>query len=143
MTKFFKAFFIALIGSVVANLIVLFALRSFVINPAMPLHALRVGPVAMLTTMGVIGATVVYALMRQFLAQPQKLFIWVAVVVLLASFIPDYLIIGQTSGPFAGGTLPSALVLALMHVVAAVIVVYAFVKMWGAKNVKTPTNPAL
>ncbi len=134
MITFLKAFLIALIGSVVANLIVLFVLGRMVINPAMPLHALSVGPVVMLTTGGVIGATIVYALMRQFLMRPQKPFVWISVFVLLVSFIPDYLIIGQATGPFAGGSVPTALVLALMHVVAAIIVVWTFVKVWGSKT---------
>jgi hypothetical protein len=134
MNTFLKAFLIALIGSVAANLAVLFVFGSVVVNPAMPLHALSVGPVTMLTTVGVIGATIVYALMRQFLARPQKPFIWLAVVVLLVSFVPDYMIIGKTTGPFAGGSVPTALVLALMHVVAAAIVVWSFVKVWGSKT---------
>ena len=134
MITFLKAFLIALIGSIAANLIVLFTLGRMVIDPAMPLHALSVGPVVMLTTAGVVGATIVYALMRAFLKRPQKPFIWLAVIVLLASFIPDYMIIGVTTGPFAGGSVPTALVLALMHVVAAVIVVWSFVKVWGSRS---------
>ena len=133
--KFIKSFLVAVVGAVVANLIILFALGSFVINPAMPLHSLSVGPVAMLTIIGTIGATIVYAIMRAFLAHPQKPFIWLSVIVLIASFIPDYMIIGKTTGPFAGGTLESALVLMLMHVVAAVIIVWSLVKIWGAKTV--------
>ena len=132
---FVKSFLVATVGAVIGNLIVLFIFRPFVIIPSMPLHALRVGPVVALTVIGVIGATIVYALMRKFLASPNKYFIWVSVFVLIVSFIPDYLIIGQTTGPVAGGTWPSALVLMLMHVVAAVISVWALIKIWGAKPV--------
>lgn len=131
--KFLKAFVVAVVGAVVANLIVLFVVGPMVIDPAMPLHSLSVGPVAMLTIIGTIGATIVYAIMRSFMTRPQKAFIWLSVVVLLLSFIPDYLIIGSTTGPFAGATLPSALTLMLMHVVAAIIIVTSLVKLWGAK----------
>jgi hypothetical protein len=134
MTKFLKSFFIALIGSVAANLIVLFALRPFVINPAMPLHSLAIGPVGVLTAMGVVGATVVYALMRSLMTRPNKPFIWISIIVLIASFVPDFLIIGNTTGPFAGATISSALVLMLMHVVAAVIVIWALTTKWGEKR---------
>ena len=131
--QFVKSFLIAVVGSAVGNVIVLFVFRPFVINPAMPLHALSVGPVVGLTIFGVIGATIVYALMRAFMTDPQKAFIWVSVVVLVLSFIPDYLVIGQVTGPFAGGSWPSALTLMLMHVVAAVVTVWALVKVWGPK----------
>ena len=133
--KFLKSFFVALFGAVIANLIILFALKSLVINPAMPLHALSVGPVVGLTVIGTIGATIVYAIMRAFLARPQKPFIWIAVIVFLLSLIPDYLIIGQTTGPFAGGNVPSALTLMLMHLAAAIIIVASLVKIWGAKKI--------
>ena len=133
--KFLKSFLLALVGAIVANLIILFVLKPFVINPAMPLHSLSVGPVVMLTAIGTIAATIVYAILRAFMARPQKTFIWLSVIVLLVSFIPDYLIIGNTTGPFAGGTLPSALTLMLMHVAAAIIIVWSLVKVWGARNV--------
>ena len=131
--SFVKSFLAALVGSVVANLAVLFVLRPFVINPAMPLHALSAGLIATFTAVGVVGATVVYALLRAFLARPNTPFVVISLIVLLVSFIPDYQIIGQTTGMFAGGTVSSALVLALMHVVAAVIIVLSLTKMWGSK----------
>jgi hypothetical protein len=143
MARFFTSSLVAIVGSVIANLIVLFIFRPFVINPAMPLHALSIPTVTALTVIGTIGAIIVYAIMRAFMVRPNMSFIWIAVVVLIISFIPDYLIIGKTSGPFAGGTVESALVLALMHVVAAVIIVYALTKLWGPKPTliipQTPT----
>jgi hypothetical protein len=120
-----SAFGLAVAGSLAANLILLFLLRPLVINPAMPLVALGVAPVAIFTVAGVIGATIVYALMRWRLVAPKKAFVALSIVVLLLSFIPDYLIIGQTAGRFAGGNGGSAFVLMLMHVVTATIVVWA------------------
>src|SRR5580658_6785546 len=119
------AFLLAVVGSLAANLILLFLLRPLVIDPAMPLEALGVAPVATFTVAGVVGATIVYALMRRWLVAPNRAFVALAIVVLLLSFIPDYLIIGQTTGRFAGGNGGSALVLMLMHVVTAIIVVRA------------------
>jgi hypothetical protein len=133
MPKFLTSALVAIVGAVVANLIVLYAIGPFVNNPAMPLHALSFPTVTMLTVIGAIGAVIVYAVLRMFLQKPNTPFIWVSVIVLLVSFIPDYMIIGQTTGPFAGGTLPNALVLMLMHVVAAIIIVWSLVKLWGAR----------
>jgi hypothetical protein len=75
---------------------------------------------------------------------PNTAFIWISVIVLLVSFVPDYMVIGMTTGPFAGGNLGSALTLALMHVVEAVIVVYALIKIWGGRTPKVapPSVPA-
>ena len=134
MGNFWKAFLTALVGSVVVNLIILYVLRPFVIVPAMPLASLALLPVASLTIFGVIAATIVYAIMRAVLARPQTPFIWISVVVLILSLIPDYLIIGMTTGHFAGATFASASTLMLMHVAAAIITVWSLVKMWRAKD---------
>lgn len=141
--RFVKSFLVALVGSVIANLIILFVLGPVVNSPDMPLHALAVGPVAGLTIGGVIGATIVYALIRAFLSRPNKLFLYVSVVVLLLSFIPDIMIIGQTTGPFAGGTVGSALVLALMHVAAAAIIVWSLTRLWGPRMVAIVPVPGV
>jgi Family of unknown function (DUF6069) len=131
---FIKGFLAALVGSVAANLIALFLLRPLVVDPAMPLHALSVGPVAMLTAIGAIGATIVYAILRALLVHPNKPFIWISAAVLVLSFIPDYLIIGQTTGMFAGGSWPNAAALMFMHIVAAIIIVWSLVWLWGGRQ---------
>lgn len=147
MARFVKSFVAALVGSVVVNLIILYVLKPFVVNPSMPLHALSAGPVTMLTVAGVLGAFIVYAILRAFLYKPNTAFIWISVIVLLISFIPDYKIIGDTTGMFAGGTVASALTLALMHVAAAFIIVWSLIELWGGRmtspvKVETPSTPA-
>src|SRR5665213_1891504 len=133
---FARAFLTALIGSLAANLVLMFLLRAVVINPAMPLNALSVVPITTFTIMGVVGGIIVYGLLPRFLANPNRAFICVAIVVLIASFIPDYLIIGQTTGPFAGGSVGTALLLMLMHVVTAMIVVGSMIRLWGKRSVE-------
>jgi hypothetical protein len=122
-----SAFLLAGVGSLATNLMLLFLLRPLVNNPALPLEALGVVPVATFTVAGVVGATIVYALMRWWLVAPNKAVVALSIVVLLLSFIPDYLIIGQTTGRFAGGNVGSAFVLMLMHVVTATIVVWVLI----------------
>ena len=133
MGRFFTGFFVAVIGSVVANLVILYVFGPLVNNPGMPLHSLSVMPIALFTVVGAVGATVVYAIIRSFTMRPNMPFIWISIIVLLISFIPDYLIIGKTTGMFAGGTVANASTLALMHLVAAIIIVYALTKLWGPK----------
>ncbi|MDB5265642.1 MAG: hypothetical protein JWM39_355 [Parcubacteria group bacterium] len=144
--KFLTAFLVALIGSVVVNVIIVSVLGPMVTNPAMPLMALTIMPVAMFTAIGAIGATIVYAIMRATMMRPNKAFIWLSVVVFIVSCYPDYMVIGAVTGPFAGGTLADALVLMLMHLAAAIIIVWALVKLWGSRTVLTkipgmPTMP--
>lgn len=141
--KFITAFLVALIGSVIVNIGIVSVLGPMVNNPAMPLTALTVMAVSLFTILGTVGATIVYAIMRAMMKNPNKAFIWVAVIVFILSCIPDYLIIGKTSGPFAGGTFPEALVLMVMHLAAAIIITWSLVKLWGAKqmSVSMPAAP--
>lgn len=141
---FIRSLLSALVGSLAANLLVLFVFRPLVIDPAMPLNALSVVPVTAFTVVGVTGATIVYAVMRSLLAQPDPAFVGVAIAVLLVSFLPDYMIIGQTTGMFAGGNVGSALVLMLMHVVTAILAVWSLVRLWGRRPVaRPPTTRAM
>jgi protein-S-isoprenylcysteine O-methyltransferase Ste14 len=95
--KIASTILVAIIGAVVANLVLLFSLRPLVINPAMPLPILNAAPVTIFTVGGVLATTIVYALIRQVLAQPNKPFVVFSVVVLILSFIPDCRIIGNAA----------------------------------------------
>ena len=133
--KIASTILVAMIGSVAANLVLLFCLRPLVINPAMPLPMLAAAPVTIFTIGGVLAATAVYALMRRFLAQPNRPFVALSVVVLILSFIPDCLIVGNTTRPqFAGANWGCALVLMLTHVAVAVIVVWTLTTRWGSRS---------
>ncbi len=132
--RFVIAFCIALTGALAANLTILGLLRPLVVDPARPLNALSAGPVSVFTTAGLIGATLVYASMRLLLRNPNGAFVVISVIILVLSLIPDYLIIGQTTGGFAGATWGSAIVLMLMHIAEAPIVVWALVKLWGRRE---------
>ena len=125
-----KASLSAIIGSTIANLVLLFALRPVVIDSAMPLASLAVLPVASLTIMGAAGAIIVYALLRRYAPHPATTFLWVSALVLVLSLIPDYLVIDRMTGHFAGATPAAGLTLMLMHVVAAAIIVWSLISLW-------------
>jgi Family of unknown function (DUF6069) len=118
---------IAIIVSVIANDIVLFVLKPLVSGPV-PLFALNIGSVSVLTAIGALGATIVYAILRQFMRSPNKTFIIISVIVFLLSLIPDYMLLGSTSKMAAGATIASVGTLMFMHLVAAVIIVGVLVK---------------
>jgi hypothetical protein len=124
---------IAIIASVIVNVIVLLILKPLVAGPIV-LHALNIGPVAALTFIGALGATIVYGILRQCMKSPNKPFLVISVVVFLLSLIPDYMLLGSSS-PFAAGATPASVAtLMFMHAVAAVIIVSVLVKCTKTKN---------
>lgn len=99
--------------SVVANLVVLQAV--LVPELVQQFEPLNVGPVAIFSVLGAVGATVAYAVVDRLSETPDRTFVVVAVVVLLLSFVPDILML--QADPAA--TVPAAGVLMFMHVVVA------------------------
>jgi len=74
--------------------------------------------------MGVLGAVLVFAILRRFARRPVRIFRVVAVIVLVLSFVPDlWLLAARDRLPFPGATLQSVATLMFMHVVAAAIAV--------------------
>jgi uncharacterized membrane protein YozB (DUF420 family) len=130
---FLKAFGVAAGGSLVVNLIIVNLLRSHVTNPAQPLEILNNSAITLFTLGGVVGATAVYAIMRRFMDAPDRAYIIVAALVLILSFIPDAMIVGETTGTFGGATWPSALLLMFLHVTTALICVWALTRLWGRR----------
>lgn len=110
---------LALAAALLANGL-LRALALVVLDVPPEFNPLVTPSFAGLTTFGVIGAVIVYALLGRFSRRPVRTFSTVAFVVLLLSFIPD---IGLLLSGAPGATLASVVVLMLMHVVAYAITV--------------------
>jgi hypothetical protein len=103
--------------SIVANALVLtLVLASGVVTPFAPLSY---PPVLFLSTVGAIGATLVYGYLTMRSATPDQTFLRVTVAVLLLSFLPD---IGLLFGD-PQATIPGVVVLMVMHVVVASVCV--------------------
>jgi hypothetical protein len=105
---------IAAVLSVVANLVVLQAV--LVPELVQGFEPLNVGPVAIFSVLGAVGATVTYGIVDRLSETPDRTFVVVAAVVLLVSFVPDVLML--QADPAA--TAPAVAVLMFMHVVVAV-----------------------
>jgi hypothetical protein len=110
---------IALGVALLVNLLVTFAARSAGLAP--DLMALNYGPVTVVTTVGVAGATAVYALLGRVVADPDRTFTLVAVVVLAVSLIPN--VVAVPTQP--GGTVAGSAALGVMHVTTALACVGA------------------
>jgi hypothetical protein len=103
-----------------AGNIAVWAIASAVIDVSpefMPLAS--VGPVIFMTTLGVLGAVLAFAIVGRFARQPARTYSLIAFVALLVSLIPNVMLIVAPAGaPFGGITAPQVLVLMVMHVVA-------------------------
>jgi hypothetical protein len=115
---------LALVLSLVANAAVTTVARMAEIGEG--LQAMQYPRVLVLTTVGVVSATVVYAALSRVTAKPDRNFVVVATVVLVVSIVPDFTFIPAEPG----GSVTAGAVLAAMHVLAAVITVWLLVD-WG------------
>jgi Family of unknown function (DUF6069) len=119
---------LAIIASVAANVLVrLLAAATLNLSPA-SLELLGYGSIIVLTTLGVLGAVILFALLVRFARRPILMFKWIAAVALLLSFVPDVLLL-VASVP--GATAVSVGVLMSMHVVAWAISVGALITLAG------------
>lgn len=83
---------------------------------------------ALFTLVPAIGATVIFAWLAKHQAQPEKKFIIISGIVLLLTFIPDYVF------PLENKTLLSSSVAAFMHLVAGVATVWVILR--GYRNLR-------
>ena len=124
---------IAIVGSVIANLVVYFIGRMLVNSPAdfQPLASPM--PTIIFTVLNLVLATVVFAVINAFSKSPIRLFTIVAVVALLLGLIPDIMLLVNPA-PMGMGTptFGAVMVLILMHFVGFAITMWAFTR-WAPK----------
>jgi len=112
---------LAFVLAVVANAAVTTVARMGEIGTG--LRAMTYPSVIVLTAVGVVGATVVYAALYRVTSRPNRTFVIVAAGVLFLSIVPDFTYVpGEPGGSLAAGA-----VLAAMHVVTAAITVWLLV----------------
>jgi hypothetical protein len=111
---------LALAVALAANAVLVFVSGLAGIAPG--LDPLNYGPVVLFTTLGVVGAAVVYALLRRFTANANRTFTIVAGAVALLSLVPDAVFVPT----LPGATTLGAVVLAVMHLTTAAACVVFF-----------------
>ena len=114
--RLWRAGLVTLAGAIGANLI-LWAIAQAMLNipPEFAPLATPAAPI-IFTTLGVVGADLVLALVAQFTQRPITVFRIVAVVVLILSLLPNVgMMLDPSSAQFPGATTASAFLLALMH----------------------------
>ncbi len=111
----------AFVLSLIANAIV-----RIVVKAVFPISHLFVAlqewqGIIFLTFVGVLGATIVFAILARLTKHAIKVFRGLALIILLLSFIPNVLML-TTNGP--GATVPAVGSLMVMHIVTAAITVW-------------------
>ena len=105
----------AIVIAAIANTFLLSAvLLAGVVEPFEPLEYTSV---VVLTALGVLGATIVYWLLVQWKPNPDQYFVWIAVILLLVSFIPAIGLLLRDPA----ATIPGVAVLMAMHTIAAAV----------------------
>jgi hypothetical protein len=125
---------IAIVGASVANVIVGWIGKLFVSAPGfMPLEAPNT---IFFTTLFLVGATLVYALINRFTSNPVRIFGIVSVVGLLITLLPDFLLLINPSGlpPEMGTpTFGAVMILIVQHFVGYAIAMWAFLR-WAPQR---------
>lgn len=116
---------LAIVATAAANYLLLAAvLRAEVVEP---FGALSTSPVVALSVLGALAATAVYGAITRAVTDPDWLFVRVALVVLVLSFLPDLAVLRWD--PTA--TVGAVAVLMAMHVLGAVICVLVLTDWWS------------
>ena len=125
---------IAIVASVVVNVLIWW-LGSMLVNP--PADFLPMAspmPAIMFTTIFLVAATVVYAIINAVSKNPARVFTIVAVVALVLGLIPDImLLVAPENMPMGTPTVPAVLVLIVMHFAAFAITMWAFLR-WAPQR---------
>ena len=119
----------AVVASVLANLVA----RALVLA-ALPLPEgfapLQAPAIITFTVLGVVAATIVYAIVARVSKNPVRTYIIVAAVALIVSILPNFNLMGNPSAfPMPGGTPEVFGALIVFHVVAAVVSVAVLIGM--------------
>ena len=115
----------AIIGSVVAALVVRAAALAVLDVPSEFPPLIGPGPTIFFTVVGVILGVAVFAEMRRVASQPIRLFRIVAAVGLVLSFLPNVWLLTDAAGStFPGATTSAVGTLMAQHVVVAAVIVW-------------------
>ena len=125
---------IAIVASIIANVLIWWLGGLIFDIPADFMALMGPGPAVMFTTVFLIGATLVYALITALSRNPPRHFTYVSIVAFVLLLIPDFvLLISPQSMPMGTTTVPAVLVLIAMHVAAYAITLWVFTR-WAPRR---------
>ncbi len=129
-SKVVTAGLVAIVGSVVANLLTIPLL--WLLAPDVPpdFPPFQIGSIAFFTTLQVGAGVVVFALITRFLQRPIRTFTIVALIALVLSCLPNVaLAANPTAAPFPGGNAAAFLALIIPHIVAAAVTITTLTRL--------------
>jgi hypothetical protein len=100
-----------------------FARQAFAVSPDFPPFQ---GSVAPYTAGGIVLAGLVYGVLRHFVSDANRVYLRLAIVALVLSWIPDVALLFINE---PGATVPAVVSLMVMHAVAAVVVVTVLLRI--------------
>lgn len=129
LSRVLLAGLVAIVGSVVANLLI-YWVGGMLVQPNPDFQPLATPiPTILFTTVFLVLATAVYAAINAFARNPVRVWTIVAWIALAVGLIPDIMmIVDPASFPMGTPTVASALLLIVMHFVAFAITMWAFTK---------------
>lgn len=117
---------LAIVVSTIVNLIIrIIALTWVKVSPKFA--PIGIGPVIFWSVMGGIGAALVFYLVTRLLSRPLFIYIIIAFLVYVCTFIPDSLLLVRNPPIFPDTTANAVLVLMAMHVAEATIMLLTLV----------------
>ncbi|HEU4324558.1 MAG TPA: DUF6069 family protein [Roseiflexaceae bacterium] len=115
---------LAIVASVVVNLLLLLVLRALIPTPAV-FPPFDFFTVALFTAVGVAAGVVVYAVLSRFVAEPGRLFVIIGVIALILSCIPNVMTgLDPSSTPFPDAPGAAFWALGLLHVPPAFVCIW-------------------
>jgi NADH:ubiquinone oxidoreductase subunit K len=131
MGRLWWAGLLAAVVAAIGNILVLLITDAlFTVPDSFPPFA--IGPVTFFSVVGVVGATIVFALLGRFTKRPIYWFWIISIVVLLLSFIPNIVtLVGNT---LPGTNVAGVVSLMIMHVVAAAAAVGILIRVAGERH---------
>jgi hypothetical protein len=126
---------ITIVASNIANLVVRWlGMLVLPVDPSFnPLATWQ--PTVLFTTGFLVLATIVFLVINAFTSNPPRVFNIVALIALILSLIPDFMmLINPNANPAVGTpTLGAVMILMIQHIVAYVITVWAFTR-WAPQG---------
>jgi hypothetical protein len=132
-SRILRAGAIAVLGSVVANVVLLFILRSL-LNLSASFMPFSIGAIAGFTALYSVLAVVLFWLLARFTKQPVRNFVILAVVGFVLTALPNFSLAANPAGaPFPGSS-ADYLTLLLFHLPPFAIILWALVTQTRARS---------
>ena len=127
--KIWRAALAAVIAAVAVNLILRAGLAALVGFPA-EFPPLQPPPIIIFTTLGVVAAGIVYAVVARVAKNPLVTYRVIALAALIVSILPNFgLMANPASAPFPGGSALTFGLLIIFHIAAALVAVLVLEKL--------------